>query len=251
MAILTVYKPVGWTPLQCIDTLREFFIEYENSPITYAGRLDPMAEGVLLLLTDEDRYQKDEHQKLNKTYEATILLGIQTDSLDTLGLPTKKTKNMAHIKTDEIKQLLEGRHELPFPNYSSYKVQGKPLHWWTQNNRINEIKIPIQNMNVLDVNNIRIQEISNSTLINQITNTIKNVSGDFRQQEIMNAWEQLLDEPQSFTTISLTLSVTSGTYIRSLADLLGKHLGTGACLLSLKRTLVGTYSTKHAHSLVD
>jgi tRNA pseudouridine55 synthase len=251
MAILNVYKPIGWTPLQCIDQLRELYVEYKNSPITYAGRLDPMAEGLLLLLTDEDRYQKDEHQKLNKTYEATILLGINTDSLDTLGLPTKTTKNIAHIETVEIKQLLEGTHELPFPNYSSYKVQGKPLHWWTQNTRINEIEIPIQNMKVLEVNNIRIQEAMSNELFDQITETIKIVKGDFRQQEIIEAWEQLLDEPYTFTTISLTLSVTSGTYIRSLANFLGKELGTGACLLSLKRTSVGKHTIENSRQIID
>jgi tRNA pseudouridine55 synthase len=251
MAILTVYKPIGWTPLQCIDQLRELYVEYKNSPITYAGRLDPMAEGLLLLLTDEDRYKKDEHQKLDKSYEATILLGIETDSLDTLGIPMKNTKNVCQIETDRIMPLLEGTHELPFPNYSSYKVQGKPLHWWTQNNRINEIEIPIQNMQVLEVNNIRIQEVTASELLDQITSTIKKVSGNFRQEQIINSWQQRLNEPHTFTTISLTLSVTSGTYIRSLADMLGKQLGTGACLLSLKRTTVGAYGLKHAHSLVD
>lgn len=242
MAILTVYKPIGWTPLQCINQLRKLYVEYKNSPITYAGRLDPMAEGLLLLLTDEDRYKKDEHQKLDKTYEATILLGIETDSLDTLGIPMKDTKNVCQMETDRMVPLLEGTHELPFPNYSSYKVQGKPLHWWTQNNRINEIEIPIQNMKVFELNNICIQEVAANKLLDQITDTIKIVSGDFRQKQIIEAWEQILDEPHTFTTISLTLSVTSGTYIRSLADLLGEHLGTGACLLSLKRTRIGDYT---------
>lgn len=250
MAVVIIYKPIGWTPLQCIDQLREINVEYKNSPITYAGRLDPMAEGLLLLLTDEDRYKKDEYQKLNKIYEAIILLGVKTDSLDALGIPTKGSENVNQIETKNIKDILEGTHKLPFPNYSSYKVQGKPLHWWTQNNRIHEIEIPIQNMNVLKVNNISTQEIAPSKLLDQITKSIKNVSGDFRQQEIIKAWEQLLDEQQTFSTISLTLSVTSGTYIRSLADLLGKHLGTDACLLTLKRTQIYHFKVKDSLSLI-
>ncbi|MDG1949992.1 MAG: hypothetical protein P8J32_04200 [bacterium] len=250
MAILNVYKPIGWTPLQCIDRIRNILPEYKNSPITYAGRLDPMAEGVLVLLTDEDRYHKDEHQKLNKVYTATILLGIETDSLDTLGIPSKNSSNIEVFEDNKVKYLFLGTHELPFPNYSSYKVQGKPLHWWTQNNRINEITVPIKKMEVLAVNNISVQDTQSKELLDHITANIKHVTGEFRQDEILQAWSQTLEHPQTLTTISLTLSVTSGTYIRSLAHELGKHLNTNACLLSLKRTVVGTHTENSSLNLI-
>lgn len=251
MAILSVYKPIGWTPLQCIDQLRILRDEYKNSPVTYAGRLDPMAEGLLLLLTDEDRYQKDTYQKLGKTYEATILLGVETDSLDTLGIPQKITPIDGDIKPDQITQILKGSHQLPFPNYSSYKVQGKPLHWWTQHKRLDEIEIPIKNMRVLDLNTIRIQDLTSTELLEQITHNIDFVKGDFRQKEISESWKQLLQKPQPFTTVSLTLSVSSGTYIRSLAHMLGKQLGSNGCLLSLKRTHVGNFNLSNTQTLIQ
>mgnify|MGYP000153282325 CR=1 FL=1 len=85
--ILNIYKPVGLSPLDIINILKDKSPEYQDVPITYAGRLDPMAEGVLLLLAGDEVHKNEEYQKLDKEYEAEILIGFNTDTYDVLGIP--------------------------------------------------------------------------------------------------------------------------------------------------------------------
>ncbi|MEY2671815.1 MAG: tRNA pseudouridine synthase tRNA pseudouridine55 synthase, partial [Candidatus Parcubacteria bacterium] len=49
--------------------------EWKNLPMTYAGRLDPVAEGLLLVLVGDDCKEKDKYLDLNKEYELSILFG--------------------------------------------------------------------------------------------------------------------------------------------------------------------------------
>ena len=83
--VLNIYKPVGISPLDAIKLLQEKFPEYKDVSITYAGRLDPMAEGVLILLTGKEVHKVKEYMKLDKEYEAEILFGFETDTYDILG----------------------------------------------------------------------------------------------------------------------------------------------------------------------
>ena len=63
----------GWeTPLQCLEFFRLKYKEYKNIPMTYAGRLDPMASGVLVILVGEECKKKEKYLKLDKEYEEII-----------------------------------------------------------------------------------------------------------------------------------------------------------------------------------
>jgi len=245
LAILNYYKPLGWTPLECIEEIKRQRPEYTDSPMTYTGRLDPMAEGVIVFLTDEDRFKKPDFQKLNKTYEATILFGLSSDTYDSLGLlESGGVTTEEHIKAS-VEQL-QGEHLLPFPPYSSYKIQGKPLHWWAREGRLNEIDIPMKHMTVL---NTPVATVSSRTLRDireHVLRRINLVRGDFRQEETQRSWETIDTQEQQLLIATVTLEVTSGTYIRSLAHLLGQELGCGALLLELRRTAVGTYHQKNS-----
>jgi tRNA pseudouridine55 synthase len=240
VSVINLYKPMGQSPLQAMLEHKNKNPNLIDSVMVYAGRLDPMAEGVMLVLTDEDRFDKDEYLHLNKTYEATILFGYTSDTFDALGL-AKKESDVDASKIEEQVLNLKQTHNLPFPNYSSYKVQGKPLHWWTKQNRLDEIEIPLKEMKVFNTNKIESKTINSKQALNQITNRIQLVDGDFRQDEIIASWKELLVEDQQLTIASFTIEVSSGTYIRSLANLLGKNLGCGALLLNLKRTKVGKF----------
>jgi tRNA U55 pseudouridine synthase TruB len=85
--VFGLYKPAGWTPLQALLELKRVRPELADIPLTYAGRLDPMAEGLLLVLGGEKVHEKDTYLGLDKTYTVTALLGIETDSFDLLGMP--------------------------------------------------------------------------------------------------------------------------------------------------------------------
>ena len=69
MPSFKIWKPVGLTPLEAIETLKEKEASLKEAKMTYAGRLDPLASGVLILLAGEDRFNKEDYLKLPKTYE--------------------------------------------------------------------------------------------------------------------------------------------------------------------------------------
>ncbi len=207
--------------------------------MTYAGRLDPMAEGVLLVLTDDDRLRKDEFMALTKEYKATMVFGVTSDSFDALGLVTKGGNANVDDVENAVNQVA-GMHELPFPAYSSYKVQGKPLHWWAQQGRLDEIEIPLKKMEVVHVSDVHAELQSAKEIVDEVIRKIHLVTGDFRQKEIINRWRETIKE-DLFIVATCTLQVTSGTYIRSLAQELGQKLCCGALLLGLERTRVGEY----------
>ena len=85
-SVVVVYKPQGWTPLAAVEEFKKSNPSYSDEKISYAGRLDPMAEGPLLLLVGNENKKRKEYEQLKKSYEAEIVLGISTDSFDALGI---------------------------------------------------------------------------------------------------------------------------------------------------------------------
>lgn len=250
--IYTVYKPAGCTPLQALDMLRaEAGIPVET-PLTYAGRLDPMAEGLLLVLAGEAVHRKDEFLKLDKTYVATALLGVETDSFDLLGIP--KLKNLdsgteagmtgGGLGEEEIQRVLQsyvGEITLPLPLYSSPPVDGKPLFQHAQENSLHAQDTPTRTTTIFSCTLDALNTVSSDALRDYLHTTINSINGDFRQADTLKAWELLLAAQATLQTITFTVRCSSGTYIRSLVQNLGTQLGTGACVYTLARTQVGSF----------
>ena len=225
--IFNIYKPIGVSPLDMIKLLKE------KEPVTYAGRLDPIAEGVLILLSQDDVHKKEEYQKLDKEYEAEILFGFKTDTYDILGL----TQPVELIKKD-IESLV-GEITLPLPPYSSYKIQGKPLFMWAREGKLSEIEIPARTTTVHNAEVLDSYEIGSEELLKRITDKINLVKGDFRQEEVIKSWQEVLNKKeQKYLTVKAKFNVSSGTYIRSIA-----HSLRGV-LLGLTRTKVGDFDIK-------
>jgi tRNA pseudouridine55 synthase len=130
--VLVLNKQVGETPLECINRFKESHSEYANVKMTYAGRLDPMAEGVLIVLTGEMVHKKEEFLKLPKTYECVAVLGVSTDTYDVLGLPSSYQEEglgMEFVREMETKlQSFIGTFEQKYPPYSSKTINGKQMH---------------------------------------------------------------------------------------------------------------------------
>lgn len=83
--VLLLEKRVGETPLECLNRFRAAHPEYAEVPMTYAGRLDPMANGLLLVLAGDLVHRKDDFLGLDKEYRATVVFGVSTDTYDGLG----------------------------------------------------------------------------------------------------------------------------------------------------------------------
>jgi len=248
--ILNIYKPLGLSPLETIKCFVGQNRAYQGIKMTYAGRLDPMAEGVLLVLAGDKIYEKEDYLKLEKEYEAEILIGFETDTYDLLGLPTKKGGVKA--SGEKIKKEIEkfiGKISLPLPPYSSYKMKGKPLFAWAREGKLSEIKIPARKTEVYNTEFLKSYEIGLEELVKTIEWRIDKTSGDFRQDQTKNAWKKLLETNylrSRYIVVKTRFTVSSGTYIRSIAHELGKRLGGGAILFSLIRTRVGDHEIKNS-----
>src|SRR3989344_4215546 len=223
--IFNIYKPVGISPLDAIKLLKEKYPELKNEKMTYAGRLDPVAEGALLILAGNAVYEKEKYLKLDKEYEGEILFGFETDTYDVLGLPEKIKSYRHRMLIVEIRKILksfEGEISLPLPPYSSYKIKGKPLFQWAREGKLSEIKIPIRQTKINSVELLSLNEISGKNLMKTIEQKINLTKGDFRQKEILSRWQKMLPKScwsiktVTFQTAEIKIKCSSGTYIRSI-----------------------------------
>lgn len=144
-----VYKNAGETPLHCLQRL----FPTNQDTYTYAGRLDPMAEGLLLVLQGDECKNASQYYHLEKTYEYTFLLGIATDTYDCLGRITNTTSvvndNMQRVH-DTVQEMI-GTLSLPYPPYSSKTVAGIPLFKHARQNTLPSITIPQKTCRLLTI----------------------------------------------------------------------------------------------------
>ena len=234
--VLNLYKKIGETPLERINRFRQENPKYNKIAMTYAGRLDPMAEGVLIVLFGEEIKQKEKYISLPKVYSFEMLLGVSTDSYDILGKIIKINQpadslSVLRDRLSEKLKTLSGEIIRKYPPFSSKTVQGKPLFEWAREGRIDEIDIPSLSVFIEDIRITDLQVISEKTLLGSVLDRIALVSSpNFRQKEIIESWKDALKSffSAKFPLISLNARVSSGTYIRALVNQLGGSLGCGS-----------------------
>lgn len=261
--MIVIVKLIGQTPLQAINNFKKLHPRYKNKKIAYAGRLDPLARGVLLLLVGDETKNAEKYQNLDKTYEFECLFGITTDTYDILGkiqnskldVQNPNKQHFHTLKVESLKGVLEkkisglvGKHRWEYPPYSSKAVGGKPLFWWARKNKLNEIVIPKRIIEIYSVKLTGIYKISTNKLLRDVAHKIELVNGNFRQKEIVSLWKTSLRKSKirNFSVAKITLDCTSGTYIRTICHLLGKKMGTGAITFDINRTRVGNYLASEA-----
>lgn len=246
--ILNIYKPAGLTPLQLINKLREARPEYKDVKIGYAGRLDPMARGILLLMIGGATRERDNYLELDKEYVFDVLFGSDTDTYDLLGIANNVID--AEINVEVLKAKLDlfcvnhkGSFLQKYPPYSSKAVNGKAMFEWSRENRLGEIETPEKKINIYDLKVLTTDKVSTKDLLEIIHEKVNLISGDFRQNEILKQWDNLLKSSsiKYFPRAKFEIKCSSGTYVRSLANKMGSELGTGAIAVDIFRTKVGTY----------
>ncbi|MDP3402442.1 MAG: hypothetical protein Q8S35_00595 [bacterium] len=246
-------KKLGQTPLQAIDAWRLEHPEHKDAPATYAGRLDPMATGELLVLLGEECKRQEAYRGLDKEYEIEILLDFSTDTGDILGMPTYSNTITLPSKRDITRTTRAeiGTKEVPYPAFSSKTVDGKPLFLHALEGTLDSISIPTHEERIysikhvaartIEINDLRKRVIDILSLAPRTNEPSKELGADFRQDEIGAAWLNSLStlEDRGFVVLTLTVTCASGTYMRSLAERIGIELGTQAVALSIHRTRVG------------
>jgi|SRR3989344_719481 len=243
--VILIYKPVGKTPLEMITELKKINPLLVKEKISYAGRLDPMADGLLLLLVGDENKERAHYLKLPKTYYARVVFGIATDSYDCLGLIQQTSNKSPSLeKIQSVLKTLIGEIQQAPPLFSSYRVQGKPLFYYARKGSTKNIDIPKIKRTVFDAKLIDYKLITKHELKKIIFKNLSLVKGDFRQDEIIKKWQDFFDttKQEKFVMSQIEFNVSSGTYIRALANHIGVMSGNSAFALTLTRTKIGGYS---------
>ena len=250
MGPILFYKNLGETPLEAIERFRLINPLYKNVPMTYAGRLDPAATGLLVLLGGDLCKEKDLYTSLPKTYEVSMLFGFNTDSYDLLGI-TNISKNSNKISEEDIKNELQKIFtntpitlNQKYPIFSSKTIKGKSLISLARAGI--EITRPRHKVELYSGYLKTIKKVSNIEIENRVAEICGLVKGDFRQEETLRSWRNILKNWGHFTIATFEIKVGSGFYVRTFADDIGKKLKTGAVVYSLNRITVGEYGIENA-----
>jgi len=204
--ILLVNKPTGVTSHDVVQLVRR---KLSLQRIGHSGTLDPMAQGLLVVLVGAATSYQQQFQAHEKTYEAVMRLGTQTDTGDAMGttVRTAPVPLMDRGRLQEVLATLQGPWWQTPPAYSAVKVRGRPAYWWTRRHQ------PV-------------------TLTKRLAHLF----------EIT-----LLDcTPE---TITFRVHCSAGTYIRVLAEVIAEQLGTVGHLAHLMRLRVGQWTVDEAQPL--
>jgi tRNA pseudouridine55 synthase len=204
--IILLDKPPGMTSHDAVDAVRGLL---PGVKVGHAGTLDPNATGILILLLGKATKVSRFLMGLEKEYIFTMQLGVETDTLDRWGKPTKVMDTPERRKEDiaGAAAKLLGRYEQVAPSVSALKYRGVPLYKLARRGEAVPKKVRSVEIRSLDVLNV--------------------------------------DHP----LVTARVVCSSGTYVRSLARDLGYLLGTVASVFCLRRTRVGDFGIDRAVSL--
>lgn len=251
--VLNLYKERGETPLARIERFRRDNPEYKNLPLSYAGRLDPMAEGVLLVLAGDENKKRDEYLGLDKEYIFEVLFGFATDTYDVLGVLDSAATRTSH-KHVQVPLLMEyvaqmvGEQVQKYPPFSSKPLEGQPLFVRARRGELSEFELPEHKIEIWSASLIGTRRISDTELLQDIERSVQAVKGDFRQERILHLWRDAIRVMYGFSFDIATIAVhaSSGTYVRVLAHELGKHVGIPALAWRITRTRAGKWKVKES-----
>ena len=201
--LLLVNKPRGMTSHDVVQVVRRTL---GIRRIGHTGTLDPMAEGLLILLVGPATKHQQAFQAHEKAYEATLRLGTQTDTGDAMGRPIR-TAPVPALERHRVAELLasfKGQSCQTPPAYSAVKVRGRPAYWWTRQHQpvaLSERMVHLSDVSLIDCDH---------------------------------------------DTIRFRVQCSAGTYVRTLGEAIAARLGTTGHLIGLVRTRIGNWSLEEA-----
>jgi len=206
--ILLVDKPPGVTSHDVVAKIRHHF---RLKKVGHGGTLDPLATGLLILLTGRGTRLSDQIMGSDKTYEGIMQLGVSTDSQDADGAVLEE-KPAEHITEEQVREQMTKRigdlMQTP-PMVSAVKKNGVPLYKLARKGETIE-----------------------------------------RESRLIHVYQFQMREKHG-TEVSFTLRCTKGTYVRTLCSDIGEELGCGAHLKQLRRTLSGKFSIADAATMPE
>jgi tRNA pseudouridine55 synthase len=238
--IIPIYKPYG----ESTHLLAHRVGKLTDEKATHTGTLDPAAEGVVVVLTGSDRFEKQKFSNLPKKYVAEILLGISTDTHDLIGIPLNEQASQIDIGDADINaslQTLVGSYAQQQPDFSAKRIHGRSYFDLAKEGKVLEKfenSITIHSLDLLSSIKVDIDAVKSHQ-----SSRLQQISGEFRQQEIAQAWHAVsIPSKIPLPIITISVSCSKRTYIRALVRDLSTSLGVPAVLYSLVRTKNGPYS---------
>ena len=179
--------------------------------VGHCGTLDPLASGLMIVLVGKYTKLQEKFMKQDKVYLATIKLGIKTDSGDLDGKIISQS-DYSHIKKIDIKNALN--------SFIGKISQIPPMY------------------SALKVNGKKLYELAR-----------KGITIERKSREITIYNIDFLDFKKD--TFSIRIKCSSGTYIRTLAEDIGKKINTDTVLINLVREEIGNYKISSAVNIDD
>lgn len=239
--IIAVNKPVGMTSHDVVAKIRRIL---STPKVGHAGALDPFADGILIILVGKATKESDTYLLKDKSYLATLLLGIKTTSADPEGEILEFNPNVSvPANLDEILQSFTPEYEQYVPVFSSVKYKGEKLRVLARSS--DEWKV------IEEKGSKRFEYVrKGKTHIIDIPKHISKIySINLTEQGKVNIAESnfytenqsQLDNKSEFTTLKVEVTCSKGTYIRSLAeDIAAKFTPPAPAMLwNLTRTRIG------------
>lgn len=213
--ILLINKPLGWTSFDVVAKIRSGLKAqgFGRVKVGHAGTLDPFATGLLIVLLGDATKKQLEFMKLDKEYEAVLELGKTSTTGDPEG---------------EIKQLPNNKVQIP-----NEEQIIKVIKMF-----IGEIEQIPPKYSAIKIDGKRAYELAR-----------KNIDFEIKPRKVVIY--NLEIKKFAYPSLELKIKCSSGTYIRTLAEDIGRNLGTGAFLTDLKRTKIGKHELKDAVSVEE
>lgn len=201
--IIIIDKEKGVTSRDVVNIASK---KLNTKKIGHTGTLDPIATGVLVLCIGKATKISELITSYDKTYLATIKLGIETNTLDITGETIKEQEAplLTEKKISEVLDSFLGVTEQEVPSYSAVKIKGKKLYEYARNNI--EIELPKRK---IEVYNIKLIDYKNNLITFQV-------------------------------------KVSKGTYIRSLIKDICLKLKTIGTMSDLRRLTQGDFLIEQA-----
>ena len=137
--VILINKPYKWSSFQLVNKMRWLIkkkFDLKRIKVGHTGTLDPLASGLMIVVSGKKTKQIVNYQNLDKTYIGTFILGATTESYD-LETPINRTYNVNHISSkelNEVKKKFLGITKQTPPVFSALKKDGKRLYEYARNN---------------------------------------------------------------------------------------------------------------------
>ena len=213
--LLLIDKPKGITSFDVIRRLRRTL---QIKKMGHAGTLDPLASGLMLIGVGKGTKGLTSLVKLDKEYLAEVRIGERRSTGDLEGeiVEEREVKTLTESEVEVALATLVGALSLPVSAYSAIKVDGVPMY-------------------------------KRARSAEKIGKTVADVPE--REMKVYEAELLKFETGDGRAVATVRFSVGSGTYIRSLAEELGRRVGYPATLQNLRRTKVGEFDIKDAQQL--